>query len=137
MGYFADILGTLRSTFRVNKATLDASALTAARSFALPNVAGTLALTSQLGGAVTATVDFGSQPVDGATFTIADAAALTTSRITMSVSAAFPDGREADELEMDGITASAACLANGVITACLTADPGPVSGQYGVLYTIG
>ena len=51
MGFFADILGTLRSTFKVGQATFSSSGLTAARSFALPDLAGTLALASQIGGA--------------------------------------------------------------------------------------
>lgn len=41
----SDLLGTLSSTFRVNRATLNAAGLTAARVFTLPNVAGALALT--------------------------------------------------------------------------------------------
>jgi hypothetical protein len=42
----SSLLGTLKSTFRVNKATLDASGLTAARSFTLPDVAGQVMLGS-------------------------------------------------------------------------------------------
>ena len=40
----SDLLKTLKSTFGINKATFDASGLTAPRSFALPDVAGTVAL---------------------------------------------------------------------------------------------
>jgi hypothetical protein len=42
MGKIADIVGTMRSTFRVGQVTLDSSGLTAARSIALPDEAGTL-----------------------------------------------------------------------------------------------
>jgi hypothetical protein len=38
------LLGTLRDTFRISRATLSAGGLTAARTFALPDRAGTLAL---------------------------------------------------------------------------------------------
>lgn len=50
MAVWRDILGTVRSTFKIgfNRATLDAVALTAPRVFALPDLAGTLALASQI-----------------------------------------------------------------------------------------
>lgn len=48
MRFLSDLLGTLSSTFRVNRATLSAAALTVARTFTLPDTSGTLALTSQL-----------------------------------------------------------------------------------------
>lgn len=44
MGLISDLLGTLRSTFRVGRATFDSSGLTAVRSFVLPDQAGTPAL---------------------------------------------------------------------------------------------
>lgn len=44
MGRFADMLGTLAQTFKIGHATLDASGLTAARTLALQDAAGTLAL---------------------------------------------------------------------------------------------
>lgn len=43
----ADLLGTLKSSFRIARATVSASALTAARSFTLPDVAGEVALQDQ------------------------------------------------------------------------------------------
>ena len=42
----ATVFGTLRSLLRVNKATFDSSALTVARTIALPDAAGTMAMTS-------------------------------------------------------------------------------------------
>ena len=47
MGIFLDLIGTLRTSLRVAKATLDASGLTSARSIALQDAAGTLALAGQ------------------------------------------------------------------------------------------
>lgn len=53
MGRFADILGTLGTSFGIgpkgSRAVLDASALSAARTHALPDKSGTLALTSDIG----------------------------------------------------------------------------------------
>lgn len=43
---YGDLLGTLLNTFRIGRATLDASGLTAARAHALPDASGTIALTS-------------------------------------------------------------------------------------------
>lgn len=42
MGVILDIIGTLRNTFRINKATFDAAGLTAARTFTLPDTSGTV-----------------------------------------------------------------------------------------------
>lgn len=50
MATWKDLLGTLRTAFRVGKSSLDAGALTALRTHTLPDLSGTLALTSQLGG---------------------------------------------------------------------------------------
>lgn len=65
MATWKDLLGTLQTTFRIGlgKSTLDASAITAPRNHVLPDQSGTLALTSQLGGAKGfTTVDFGAHP---------------------------------------------------------------------------
>lgn len=45
-----DLIGTVRTVFKIglNKASLDAGALTAPRTFTLPDLAGTLALLSQI-----------------------------------------------------------------------------------------
>lgn len=50
MRILSDLIKTLQSTFGINKATLDASGLTAARTFTLPDQSGTLAIG---GGALT------------------------------------------------------------------------------------
>lgn len=48
-GIVSDLIGTVRNTFRIKRATFDASGLTAARTFTLPDTAGTLALTGSAG----------------------------------------------------------------------------------------
>lgn len=50
MGRFADLLGTVLSAFKIGRATLSASALTAPRSFALPDKSGTFAMLDDIGG---------------------------------------------------------------------------------------
>ena len=47
-----NLIGTVETVFKIglNRASLDAGALTAPRNYTLPNLSGTLALTSQLGG---------------------------------------------------------------------------------------
>lgn len=47
MGIFSDILGTLRNSFKIARATLSTSGLTAARTFTFPDVGGTISLNSQ------------------------------------------------------------------------------------------
>lgn len=46
MPLISDLIGTLKNTFRIKLATFDASGLTAARTFTLPDVSGALALAS-------------------------------------------------------------------------------------------
>lgn len=50
---WADLVGTVRTSLRIglNKAVIDAGGLTATRTFTLPDLTGTLALTSQIGAA--------------------------------------------------------------------------------------
>ena len=50
MRFFSDLAGTLRAAFRVGLGMLDASALTAARTHALPNKSGTIALLDDVSG---------------------------------------------------------------------------------------
>lgn len=44
MSFFSDFGGTLRSTFRINRATLDAAALSVARAITFRDVAGSVAI---------------------------------------------------------------------------------------------
>lgn len=70
MGFFADILGTLASTFRVGSATLDTSGLTAKRTHSLPDATTPLAglnLPQTFGAAQRGTV---TTITDAATITI-------------------------------------------------------------------
>lgn len=48
--FLSDLLGTLKETFRIGRATLDASALTANRTLTIRDQAGTVALLSDVGG---------------------------------------------------------------------------------------
>lgn len=50
MGAWRDLIGTVNTVFKIglNKASLDAGALTAQRSFGLPDASGTLALKSEI-----------------------------------------------------------------------------------------
>lgn len=68
MSFWTNLKGTLEPIFRIglSKGVLDASALTAERTLALPDISGTIALTSQLSGGGGAsgvvTIDFGAFP---------------------------------------------------------------------------
>ena len=48
MRLLSDLAGTLRTAFRVGRSALDASGLSAARTHALPNKSGTIALLDDL-----------------------------------------------------------------------------------------
>lgn len=47
MAIFLDILGTLRNSFRIGRATVSSSALTVARTVSLPDAAGVITLGGQ------------------------------------------------------------------------------------------
>lgn len=49
--FLADLAGTLLSAFKIGRASLDASGLSAARTHTLPDQSGTIALTSDISGA--------------------------------------------------------------------------------------
>ena len=83
------------------------------------------------------TLDFGANPISAKSFSVANASAVTSSKILMQPSASPVSGRQADELEMDGFNCAAYCAVDGTITALITANPGPVIGQYKFLYTLG
>jgi hypothetical protein len=112
---FMDLLGTALGTFRIGlgKSTLDASGITAPRTHTLPDLSGTLALVSQLGGgggtpATTVTVTFPAAGAKVITQTVTvTGAALGQKVITSPVN-------DTDELEMDML----ACA--GVVTSVNT-----------------
>ena len=82
------------------------------------------------------TLDFGQSPTMAKTFSFEDAGAVTSSRIVMAP-ASPADGRSLDEMEMDAITCSAVCMADGIVSVVATAHPGPVTGQYKFNYLLG
>ncbi len=84
------------------------------------------------GGSVTistVTVDFGSTPVFGGTFTLALAGVVAGQKVLVGVSSSMPAGVDADELEMDGLDVAGAVLANDFVTLIIAANPGPITGQ--------
>lgn len=86
----------------------------------------------------TATIDFGSIPMYGSTYTITDAAATTSSLITISPSASTANSAlGGDELEMDNFECSAYCATNGTITVQIIARPSPVVGKRNFNYIVG
>ena len=82
-------------------------------------------------------IDFGEQPLKSITVEF-DAAVTEGQKVRMQPNpAADLWTLGGDELEMDTLTASAQCLFDGVITAYITADPGPVCGSRNFFYQIG
>jgi hypothetical protein len=139
VGYYADILGTLRSAFRVNKATLDASGLTVARSFTFPDQSGTLALTggsSPIFG--TATLDFGSAPDDEVILTVLNSAVTSTSFITLIRDPAGTADHESDEHAIEEFMLTAQNLVVGVSfdirMTCL--DRFGLTGQWSIRWSL-
>ena len=81
-------------------------------------------------------VDFGSVPRMQFAFTITDGAVSSSSKIIVSHSGKAATGRQSDENELDQLI----CNANpgtGTFTLNCGAHPGPVTGKYKVVYTVG
>lgn len=101
MGAWRDLIGTVNTVLKIglNKASLDASALTAARTFTLPDIAGTLALTSQLGGLIkgTAVIDFGAAGSDTAFVLVSNTSVTAASFMLMDLDPAGNAENDADE----------------------------------------
>lgn len=53
----SDLVGTLKATFRIARATFSASGLTAVRTYTLPDKDGTVAMLSDVGGGGSSTLD--------------------------------------------------------------------------------
>lgn len=81
-GIIENLLGTLRDTLKIKRATLDASSLTAARTFALPDQAGTVALRAPSIQAVTSASTVTPTFSDDLVKITAQAAALTLANPT-------------------------------------------------------
>jgi hypothetical protein len=82
------------------------------------------------------TLNFGSVPVYSKVFTISHSGAQVSQNVIMVPSAKMPAGVALDELEMDALTVSAYVSAADTITALVTANPGPVSGQRAFNYQV-
>lgn len=100
-GSFADLFGTTKSSFKVGKATFDASGLTAQRSITVPDKAGTLAMLSDItGGTSVAVQDEGTTLTSAATslnFTGAGVLATNSgSAVTVNVDAGITLGLAVD-----------------------------------------
>lgn len=81
-------------------------------------------------------IDFGSQPVYSAEFTITDAGIEATSKVTVLPSGKPATGRTADDWAWDGAT-FAANPGTGSATCYAVFTPGPIVGKRKVQYTIG
>jgi hypothetical protein len=76
--------------------------------------------------------------VTSKSFSIVDAAALTTSKIQMQpVASTTGSALGGDEYEMDNFSCAAYCLVNGTIIAYIQAFPGPVRDKRNFIYIIG
>ncbi len=86
----------------------------------------------------TFTVNFGNSPVYSSSFTIADSAATTSSRITVTASSSNANSAlGGDELEMDNFSVGAVCNSTGNITVQIVPHPGPVQGVRNFNYIVG
>lgn len=81
-------------------------------------------------------IDFGSQPVYTAEFTITDAGIAATSKVTVSPSGKAATGRTADDWAWDGAT-FAANPGTGSATCYAVFTPGPIVGKRKLQYSIG
>ena len=93
------------------------------------------------GGAATmtaVTLDFGTTPCTTKTFSITDAAAVTTNKILMHSTALTTGGSlGGDELDCDNFICTAYCAVNGTIIAMIRALPGPVRDKRTFMYSLG
>lgn len=123
MAAWRDLVGTVNTVFRIGlgRASLDASGLTAPRTLALPNLSGTLALTSQLGGAAAIAVgeiNLGSTPARSGRATLTDAAFVATDDliVTLAPGPYTGKGLRADEAELTGLITFSAVAGVGSAT---------------------
>lgn len=61
---------------------------------------------------------------------------LTTSRILAGVAGQPPSGTDADELELEPLTAYGRCAVNGTLLIRVTGNGAPIFGDHTVHYTI-
>lgn len=82
-------------------------------------------------------VDFGSTPVKQATFVVAVAGALTSQQVIVTQTMIAATGRSRDENEMDALVCRGYVSASGQVTIHVSADPGPVHGEYVLAVLVG
>lgn len=122
MAIWKDLLGTVQTVFKIGtKAAIDSSAVTVNQTFTLPNLSGTIALTSQFLQREIE-LDFGTIPINAKTFTFADASVSTISKIIMVPSAKAGVSNYTDELELTQLVCAAYCATNGTVTAMISAN---------------
>ncbi len=86
---------------------------------------------------VQVTVDFGATPVRAGTFVVAVPGALVTNEVMVSQTFIAATGRSRDENEMDALTCRGYVSSSGQVTIHVTADPGPVVGEYVLAVLVG
>jgi hypothetical protein len=85
----------------------------------------------------TVAFDFGNTAISSKTFTVSDAAALTTSKIVVTAHPTTENGAMGgDEFELDPIAVSGVCTANGTIQIYATSLQGPVKGTRNFQYVV-
>ncbi len=98
--WLSDLVGTKLTSFRINRATVDSSALTASRNYTLPDVGGQIALTSDLGSPSytqgTASIVFGSEKTMART-TVSASGVAASSVISVRPNEAGTASHSADE----------------------------------------
>ncbi len=82
------------------------------------------------------TFEFGAAPVFSKSFTFVHAGAALGQKVLMNAAGDMAGGLNADELEMDGLSASARVISAGTIAVTVSANPGPVSGLRNFNYLI-
>ena len=137
-----DLVGTVKNSFKIglNKATVDASGLTAARTFTLPDSSGTLALSGGAGGLTLTTVEknLGSVERRCGSFQITGLAGLTTGKPVLMTQAKGPytnKGTREDEAAMDRIDVTAFVL-NATTIQCYWFSDRKVRGNFKFDYSI-
>lgn len=82
-------------------------------------------------------VDFGATPVRSASFALADATVLATSKISAWQAGDAATGRQADENEMDQLRLVSRATGIGTWSLYAAGAEGPVSGKFKINYLVG
>jgi predicted RecA/RadA family phage recombinase len=100
------------------------------------NVKGFVGVLKTLGAVLQTEIDFGTTPVESATFTIADAQVSSASNVTAWIAGDAPTGKDADEIGMDDIFLSASA-SGGNITLFVRGLEGYLHDKFKVNYMVG